>query len=308
MKVLIYFDGLRLGDSMMFMPALKALRKKMLGEHITIVCGVCPAYEPLIQLVSDRIHAPITPYKTAPSIWSPNNINELYRDYYDLIIDTRFRIKTNLTLRLIPCKRFVSKTIIKFTQGTVTQPRVGELLLNIFSRAMNEQLEPIFDWSIDETTHTIATEHIMKALGRQVVVVAPGASTMARCVPIEKLVATANQTTKAYFIFLAGPLEKDLVEYIKGALTNGVILNNDDPFLTMALAEKASLTIANDSGGGHLLAATSALHISLFNRPDYNKWLPWSKVQHPLVAESLGLNHISEITPEFLNSYIEKLI
>lgn len=290
---------------MMFMPALKALRKKLCNSHITIVCGISPAYEPLLHHVADKIHAPKSPYQSAPTIWQPNNIRELYNKQYHLIIDTRSRLFTNLTLRLIPCKRFVSKTLFRFHKK---HARVGETLLDLFSKAVGEKLTPIFDWSFDEKTLFILGKLLANAPVKPLIVIAPGASTTSRCVPIEKLVATANRINQAHFIFIIGPFEKNLNNYIRDTLNNGTALEINDPYLTMALAEKATVTMANDSGGGHLLAATSQLHISLFNRSDYQKWLPWSKKQHTLVAKDLQLSHIREMSIDFLHSYINKLL
>lgn len=305
MNVLIYFDGLRLGDSMMFMPALKALRKKLCNSHITIVCGICPAYEPLLHNVADKIYAPTSPYKSAPTIWQQNNLRELYNKPYHLVIDTRARLLTNLALRLIPCKRFVSKSLFRFTKK---HARVGENLLDLFSKAVGVKLVPVFDWSFDEKTRFILEKHLGNTPDKPLIVIAPGSSTISRCVPIEKLVATANRVKQAHFIFILGPFEIQLNHYIRDTLTNGTTLEINDPYLTMALSEKATITVANDSGGGHLLAATSRLHISLFNRSDYQKWLPWSKNQHPLVAKDLQLNHIREISIDFLHAYINKLL
>lgn len=305
MNVLIYFDGLRLGDSMMFMPALKALRKKLCNSHITIVCGICPAYEPLLHQVADKIHAPKSPYQSAPTIWQPNNIRDLYKNPYHLVIDTRSRLVTNLALRLIPCKRFVSKSLFSSHKK---HARIGETLLDLFSKAVGKKLDPVFDWSFDEKTRFILEKHLGKIPDKPLIIIAPGSSTISRCVPIENLVATANKIKQAHFIFLLGPCEIQLNRFIRDTLSNGTTLENNDPFLTMALAENATITMANDSGGGHLLAATSRLHISLFNRSDYQKWLPWSKNQHPLVAKDLQLNHIREMSIDFLHSYINKLL
>lgn len=307
MNILIYFDGLRLGDTMMFMPALKALREKKAGAHITILCGVCPAYVPLVQLVADTIIAPKQPYKSVPSLWQPNNLSQTISRHYDLIIDTRSRFITTMALRQIPCDRFLRRKKTK-SDAQLKQGNVGQSLLNLFSQAIGEDLRPALHWSLNQIAHETAAQLLSTLPKKPLIAITPGASTISRCIPIETFIAVANQVRQAHFIFILGPLELNMCGLITSSLVNGSIIETEDSFLTMALAGKMRLTVANDSGGGHLLAATSPTHISIFNRPDYPKWLPWSQDQHTLVAKNLGLKHISEIGADFLSSYISKLL
>ncbi len=109
--------------------------------------------------------------------------------------------------------------------------------------------------------------------------IAPGAGGVKKIWPLERflVVAAARPETP---VFLLGPAEAPLRATIAAALPRALFplehpaIGVPQPLATVALAARCTLGLANDSGAGHMIAASGTPLVSLFGPSNAQKFRP----------------------------------
>lgn len=304
MELLVY-SGLELiGDGVMKLPFLGALRRRWPEARITWLAGkgrtvyaheLAPLAAPLLD---DIIEAAGIGSRAAELLSRP-----LPERRFDLIIDTQRRVLTTLILRRIRTRAFVSGTA-RFLlsdkrppQGYERPPRLIDQLLDLVAIAGGERVAPDFDLAIGP----VWSDAALLALppGPVYIGIAPGAGGAHKRWPLERFVAlaTAQERQGLKPVLLLGPAERGWTEELRRVLPGALTPLQDpriaadvsaSPLYTMALARRLAAAIANDSGAGHLLAASGVPMVSLFGPSSAAKFAPAARRLEIVEARAFG--------------------
>ena len=140
-----------------------------------------------------------------------------------------------------------------------------------------------------------------------------GASGFEKAWPLEYFFELARLKDKYSFkpVFFLGPNETHLRQKIKTIFSNCIIVPSDElpsnikniPLLTISAAKKLSFSVANDSGGGHLLASGQKPIITLFGKNRARKFSSPYCEQKCINTEDFGRKNVVDL--EFKPVYDE---
>ena len=236
---------------------------------------------------------------------------------FDLIIDTQRRFLTSLILRRIAHRRFLSASGGFFLSDSKPAPgwckppsMVGQLraLVDLAACSPVTFLAPMAqDPEIEALAQTL-----MPA-GARYVGFAPGAGGRQKCWPLEKFLAVAAGVDGVP-VFLLGPNEGDWAEAIRAALPQALLplqqagVDRASPMLTIALARRLAVAVANDSGTGHMLAVADVPLVSLFGPTPPEKFAPATQNLAVIRAQEWGGEAMELIPEQAVATVIETLL
>lgn len=296
-----------LGECILKLPFLRALRTAYPAARISWVHGIGPAFfagplRPLVDgLIDEIIPGIIVPQR--PSAFDLLR-NPLPGRDFDLVIDTQKFVQRTWMLRLVRHKRFITSAwrYQVFSDGKppaelVMPKHLVDKLLGLVAAATGRVIRPSPQIPLAASWTALAQRLLPP--GPTYVGIAPGAGNKARgkVWPLERFVALArDQHGKGRTpVFLIGPDEASWVPAIRAGVP-GVLLPGWDngpprgeaasPVATVALGQRLSVAIANCSGTGHMMAAGGAPMVSLFGPTDPEKFVPYS--DDPIALSSFG--------------------
>lgn len=307
-SILVHVSGDRLGDALLKFPVIRALREELPDVKLTWVTARNPSIfagrlSSLAAGLIDEIHsetgignsplAPLPGYVAGP---------------YDVVVASESRIRDALTLRRIPSKEFIS-------------PAAGFLLS---SRKPQEPFKPLSSYDRFRVLMSLAAGRMLRpraeidlpkrfvdaarhALppGRRYVGLSPGAGGARKRWPVENYIELARRLSDQGFVpvFFGGPEEShlwDLVERkVPSAMTperSLAVQFGDDPMITIALGQRLKFAVANDSGGGHLIAAAGRPLLTIFGHTNPAKFSSPYCRHVTLSAEEVGRRSIEDIS------------
>ena len=286
-SILVY-SGLDLvGDGLMKLPFLRALRHAYPGARITWLSGkgktvYAGILAPLVGGLIDEIIE-----EAGIGIHWHELLHRPLRDRrFDLIIDTQRRVKTTLILRRIRHGVFVSgaagwRLSDRKPANPVKQRRMVDALLELVAVASGKPV------SLDVTLQLGAAyaDAAIAALpeNRRYAGFAPGAGGVHKRWPLERFIDVARRAQQHELIpvFLLGPAEAEYLPQVKATLPDALFPLQDggeitkSPLFTIAIGRRLTVSIANDSGTGHMIAAGDAPLVSLFGPTDPAKFAPY---------------------------------
>tara|TARA_R110002072_G_scaffold9326_20_gene45548 strand:+ start:1427 stop:2539 length:1113 start_codon:yes stop_codon:yes gene_type:complete len=288
-SILVYVGLDLLGDGLMKLSFLRALRAAYPRARITWLAGKGKtvfngSLKPLTDGLIDEI---------IEEAGIGNRPSELLRRPlrgrgFDLIIDTQRRFITSAILRRIAHQRFISDCAggcFSSCKGGGARPsRLPDQLLRLVSLARyghpDAWLEKV-DLPAPPTHHTVTACRLLPQ-GPRYLALAPGAGGRHKCWPLERFIALgqALQAKGWQPVVLLGPQEKEWHDGLRAALPqvllplSGPAAPDANPLLTLALAQRCQVAVANDAGIGHLLAAAERPLISLFGPTPPAKFAP----------------------------------
>jgi ADP-heptose:LPS heptosyltransferase len=302
-SILVYSGLDLIGDGLMKLPFLRALRQAWPEAHITWLAGIGKTVyaDSLAELVAPYLDEVIEPENETLGIgreWGELWHRSLAGRRFDLVIDTQRRLKTTLILRRIRHGVFVSGAARFMLSGR--QPcgpykkerRMVDAMLKLVELASGET--PVIDRRL-----------ILPARFREAAVaalpdgpylgLAPGAGGIHKRWPLEHFIAVAQALPDYTPVFLLGPDEGEWAATIRAAcpaarlpLQDGAFSEATSPLFTIACAQRLALAIANDSGTGHLLAAADVTLLSLFGPTDPAKFVPYVSRGAVVRAQEFG--------------------
>lgn len=298
--ILVYVGLDRLGDGLMKLPFIRALRAAFPQAHIIWLAGkgrsifdgpLRPLIDGLIDEIIDDAAIGSDPSELLAVPLAPRR--------FDLVIDTQRRLLTTLILRRIRAGCFVSAAAgyafsdIRPGLGNARKPAaLGRQLLDLVELASGRPADRLAPLAVPATLHDRAAALLPE--GPSYVGLAPGAGGRAKCWPLERFAALARHAAGhgTVPVFLLGPEEAALRAELARIPTALFPLQDagDDatPLLTIALAGRLSAAIANDSGCGHLLAAGGVKLVSLFGPTQAAKFAPLATRAIVVAAQDFG--------------------
>ena len=322
MDLLVYSGIELLGDGVMKLPFLGALRQRWPQARITWLAGkgetvYAHALAPLVAPLLDEI---------IENAGIGSHARELLRRplpgrRFDLVIDTQRRVLTSLILRRIRTRCFVSGAA-RFLlsdkrppRGYERPPRLIDQLLDLVAIAGGAPARP----SLGLAPGPPWSEAAMLALppGPVYVGIAPGAGGVHKRWPRERFLALAEAQQRAgrRAVLLLGPDERGWTGELSAALPEALFPLQDrriapeiaaSPLYTLALAGRLAIAIANDSGTAHLLAAGGAPLVSLFGPSPAAKFAPAARRLELIEAQRFGGSDMALIPLAAVSEAVER--
>ena len=328
-RVLVYVGGELMGDGLNKLPFLRALRRAYPDARITWFAGSGPTVYTgkLAPAVSGLIDE-IIGTEVGGEAWGNVLRPRLGGRRFDVIIDTKRKLRATLELKRVPHEVFVSATV----NGLFSERRAPgqpwrpvkpahflDQLLQLLSLArfgrVGGPVNPRGGVAVPERCRRVAAQLLPEG---DSVVIAPGAGGAKKKWPLANFVglARAMQSLGYTPIVVLGPNEEGLHDELANALpearfplqeANARALA-DEPFLTMALAQRVSGAVANDSGNAHILAAAGVPLVVLFGPTSAEKFTPIGRHIDPIKAQDVDAASIDHIPVQTVAARLVKLI
>lgn len=273
-------DGLALGDAIIHLPFIRGIKEWSPDSEIAIypskggASAMWKLYEPYISTALDTIPSP----------------SEMRFDWVFDLVGKSLAVAINL--RKLALSRFYSTAC----RGLVNLPHLpiyhGKHIvrrhLGLLHQATGQYLSDPWPWPLPTAYSELADKLLPNSA--QYVGVAPGAGNVGigkRWATKCFLAVAKHFKNQGYIpVIFLGPNEIDLEQefsQIPEALFP-LAMNNQaetgvpsDPILTIALAGKLAVAVANCSGTGHMLALGGASLVSVFGPTNYKKLAPYCR-------------------------------
>ena len=325
-RVLVYVGLDRVGDGLIKLPFVRALRAAVPdGELIWLAGKGESAYRTsLSPLVEGLLDAVVDEADVGVSWTEMLGPRPLASQRFDLVIDTQRRVPTSLILKRIAAARFVSGSAdwllsdVRPPRGHVSPVRLVEQLLELCALGTGVETGPDAALSLPSEMLEAADRLLPAQSNAMYIGLAPGAGGKHKCWPLDNFVTTARSLAQSGRIpvFFLGPDEADMAEPLAAVAPEALFPLQQraaqalgaPPALTIALAGRLRAAVANDSGGGHMLAAAGVPLVSLFGPTDPGKFAPWTPHLSVLRAQSYGGDAMGLIPPTAVLQALEKLL
>lgn len=324
MELLVY-SGLELiGDGVMKLAFVRALKRAWPSAHVTWLAGkgrTVYAHEiaPLVAGAIDEVieNAGIGS-RAAELLHRP-----LPQRRFDLVIDTQRRVLTTLILRRLRSGVFVSGAA-RFLlsdrrppRGYVRPERLLDQLFDLIAIAGGAAVTPAFDLALGSPWREAALTALPP--GPIYVGIAPGAGGAHKQWPHDRFVALAEAQHRAgrAVAMLLGPNERAWHDEFRAMLPRALFPLQDagivpevmaSPLYTIALGQRLAAAVANDSGAGHLLAASGCPLVSLFGPTSAAKFAPAARRSEIVAAQRFGGEAMVTIPPEAVIDAVERVL
>jgi ADP-heptose:LPS heptosyltransferase len=318
MEILVYSGLELLGDGVMKLPFVGALRHAWPEARITWLAGkgktvYSTTLAPLVAGAIDEILEDAGIGSRTSELWRRR---PLPGRRFDLVIDTQRRVLTSLILRRIRTRCFISGAA-DFLLSSRRPPRpivkpesmVGQLM-TLVALASGRPAQPAFDVALPREWTAAAAALLPD--GAIHVGIAPGAGGAAKRWPLDRFVALARlQLERGRVpVFLLGPAEGELLAGLREAVPQAQFPLQTDasPLLTMALAQRLAAAVANDSGTGHLLTAAGCAMVSLFGPTRPQKFAPAARRLAVVDARDFGEADMASIPVAAVTAALETML
>jgi ADP-heptose:LPS heptosyltransferase len=322
-SILVYVGLDYVGDAMMKLPFVRALRQAFPRARITWLAGkgrtafagtMAPLVRGLIDEVIEDIPVGI-------------NLTELIGRplpdrFFDLIIDTQRRFLTTLILRRINhryfisgCAGFVLSDIRP--RGRYAKPAAMiRQMLDLVELASGQRAQTNAPLMVEEQVLTVARTLLPgRARGPEAsryVGLAPGAGDRRKCWPLDSYLALGRALIADGLIpvVFLGPGELEWADVVRASLPEALMPEQTagiapSPMLTIALGQRLAVAVANDAGVGHLLAASGVKMVSLFGPTSPKKFAPTASELTVLCAQEFdGTEALSAIPVEVVRTAV----
>ncbi len=314
---ILVIDFGQLGDVVMSLPALRALRERFPYAKITVAVGK-PGAE-IINLsgyADDTLEVDRVALRDGPTLVSIGRIIKLVGDgrkkKYDVVIDLHSLSETNLLGFLSGAPRRLyarrpGRSIDLLSNFQPRPPHEGK-----HAHAVDRYLDVLKPLGITNAPRlpqlrTVATADVSvetllkkeKADSRTLLVgVFPGAGHPARRWPMEHFAAVADhliRNNQVRVIVFAGPEERPLIPQMRTVFPPSTIFFDrlTIPQLVSAQA-RLTLLITNDTGPMHIAAAVGTPVVVIMDRLDPHSFIPLGD-QHRLVYGGVARITVAEV-------------
>jgi ADP-heptose:LPS heptosyltransferase len=304
--ILVYVGLDRFGDGLMKLPFVRALRATWPDARITWLAGKgTTVYGGGLRGLVDGLIDEVVQEAGIGLAARELMARPLPGRHFDLILDTQRRALTSLVLRRIRHDRFVSGSagwlLSDARPAAKTKPAAMiRQMLDLIEAASGRAVEP---FRAVLAVDAIAEHEAARALpeGPRYVGLAPGAGDRRKCWPLENFIALAKGLDAP--VILLGPEETEWLARLRAALPQARFPLQDappglDPGLSIALARRLVVTVANDAGIGHLFAAGDCPMISLFGPTPAAKFAPFATRLTLIEAQKFGGEEMTRIPVE----------
>lgn len=300
------FRALQLGDLLVAVPAIRAIRRRFPYAEITLIglpwaASFAQRYRHVIDRFVEFPGWPginETPYdeeKTTAFLTEQ-------RDYhYDLAIQMHGSGRTSnpfvLTLQArVTAGYYENEPPSGLTAGAMYPSQLHEIERNLGlamllnCNSIDTQLEfPLFE---DDYAESALMLRRLPRAGRPWVALHPGSRPPARRWPPEYFAQVGDTLARQYdaqIILTGGPGEEDTVQRVLELLHIPALNLAGQTSLggLAAIISKLDLFVSNDTGPSHIACAVDTPSITIFGPADYQRWAPLNQRLHPMVRQAV---------------------
>jgi ADP-heptose:LPS heptosyltransferase len=320
-KTIAVIVGLDLiGDALIKLPFVRALRIAFPDARISWLTaqGKTAFAGPLRELVAPYLDH-IIEQPEFLSATPPANKSVL--PSYDLLIDTRGRWRAALQARRIPHKIFLAPAA-RFLFSS-RRPRccwhkpahMQDRLLQLVTLASGRK--PVVSGGIEISQDFRTKAALILPKGKDYIGFVPGAGNTVKIWPLPRFIELAGQQVIAgrVPVFLLGPQETGWQAELARALPTAKFPLQDVIWggqlsleATMAVGECLALTVTNDNGTSHMLAAVDAALVSLFGPTSASKLAPRVRHNRIVTAQQFGQESMDAISVQAVAQAVEALL
>ena len=318
---LVLVTGDRIGDALLKWPVISGLKRRAPELRITWIASRRASVfnGPLAELVKGTIDTTIEQAHIGLS-WL-----ELLRPappyQADIVVSTEPKLRHALLDRRIPHQRFISPAArfllsdVKPVDASRRQVSVQDRLQELFELALGEPIELRHEVPITDTLLAQARQLLPPV--REYIGLSPGAGGERKRWPLQRFIETAKtqQALGRTAVFFLGPEEAHLLGDIKAQLPTALFPEYDEnqqrrggAMLSIALAKQLLCAVANDSGGGHILAASGSPLVSLYGHTSAEKFKPRYGPHLAIAAKDFGSTEMTAITVPSVTQGIAKVL
>lgn len=324
--IAVLVDREGLGDCLLKLPFLRAIRRGFPGRPIWWIAAyqtsMADELAPFVGKLIDRTMA-----HTGISGRSREAQDQLRKlPPFDLVFDARTHVMHVLLARRILSYRgfyvclpgyFLSDSR---PPGRWTRPRnVAWRMLSLADAALGKPA----DWSgtleVPDAARALAAKRLPE--GARYIGLAVGSREVRKNWPLDRYIALANALTAKGFVpaFLIGPQEREWLEQLRAGVPSALFPEAEPLDLSLgiarlefaiALLQRLTAAVANDSGVGHLLGAAGTPTVSLFGPTDAERWAPFSASGHGIIvrAQEFGGSTMDAIPVEGALKAVDRLL
>ncbi len=317
-SVLVYVGGDLVGDAVMKLPFVRALRAACpdaaitwcAGKHKSAFAGALRTLT--VGLIDEVIEDAGFDRPLACLLHRP-----LGGRHFDWVIDTQRGVPVSFLVRCIRHDRFISGSADfllsdrKPPKGYTRPAAMVAQMLDLLELATG--LPPNADAPLNLDDAARAAAAVALPEGPVYVGLAPGAGGRVKCWPLDSYVALARgQIAKGRVpVFILGPAESDWAADLKEAVPGALFPTaGADPTVgySIALGARLSVAVANDAGAGHILAASDVPLVSLFGPTPAAKFAPAARKAKVIEAQGFGSDEMSAIPLSAVAEAVEALL
>jgi len=294
---ILVIDFGQLGDVVMSLPALRAIREKFPYAKITVAVGK-PGKE-LLNLcgyANEILEVDRVALRDGPTLLSIGRIakfvSQVRKQKFDFVIDLHSYYETNILGFLSGAShRLYSRRenrSLDFLGNFKPQPARERRAAHLVDRYLdmlkplgieNVSRIPVLKTSPSDDKAVEAMLKKEKAQSRELLVgMFPGAGNASRVWPLEKFADVADhliRNDRVRVIVFAGPEERALVPQMQSVFPSGTIFFDRLTIPQLASAQaRLTLFISNDTGPAHIAAAVGTPVVVILDRPDLNSFTP----------------------------------
>ena len=327
-SVLVYVDLDLVGDGLIKLPFLRALRNAFPHARITWLAGkgktvYAHGLAPLVGgLIDEVVEDAGVGRRWTALMARPLAGTMLENRRFDLVIDTQRGVGTTLLLRRVPHHTFVSGAAdYAFSSLRPPRPRgkppaMIRQLLDLVEVASGQPAD--ISGNLPGTPQHDSPAAGLLPAGRPYIGLAPGAGNKQKCWPLERFLQLAETQLAAGrtpVIFLgpeeadwAGRVARELPAALLPLQSAAVERIGPSPLITIALARRLSLAVANDAGVGHMMAAANCPLVSLFGPTPAEKFAPLVDHARVLRAQDHGGEDMDLIPLASVEDAVDELL
>ncbi len=321
-SVLVYVGLDRVGDALLKLPFVRGLRRAFPDSHITWLAGketsvyatcMAPAIEGLIDEVIENAGIGLHPSELLKK--------PLGGRKFDLVIDSQKIMWASASLWRIPHKTFISPAG-RFLLSSKKPPKgykfpksMQRQLLDLLELASGQKFETPKGLGLDPGKAYRADAQELLPGDQAYIGFAPGSGGKPKCWNMENFtrLAKAQAEQGRIPVFLLGPQEPEWLEPIRAQVPSALFPlqekdNGFDPLYTIALAERMTASVSNDSGVGHMVALGGRPLISLFGPTVPEKFMPMSEHLTIIEAKNYGGREMSLIPYDAVADALEGIL
>ncbi|MES2253218.1 MAG: glycosyltransferase family 9 protein [Pseudomonadota bacterium] len=305
--ILVISNGELIGDGLVKLPFIRALRREFPASHITwLTRNGCVYANVLKDIASSSIDSVITHTRLGSSL--SHIVRPIIRPVqkqFDLIINPELRWNRTLAAYRIPHGTFYSR-FKNFALSDIKQrwsipnrpPHVLGDLMWLLSNLLERDIEPDHSPINVPAEYRALAETLIPEDTRPTIGLAPGSGGRNKCWPLASYIALGQKLLQNGFIpaYLIGPQELEWHPIIRDAVPNALFplqaTADRSVYVTLAVARRLHVGVANDAGGAHLMATAKELPlIVLYGPTPSTEFVPNTQHFHPLSIHELG--HLS---------------
>lgn len=306
----------------MKLPFVRALKGAWPDAHVTWLAGVnrtafARELAPLVSGLIDEIIEEAGFETAKGKILS----RPLGGRRFDLVIDTQRGVGRSLLVKRIRHKVFVSGAADFLLSDRKPQkpwkrpPSMIGQMMELLALACGGPPPPGPHLPSSPESDSRAAEILPE--GPVYVGFAPGAGGQHKRWPLDLFISLADAQTAAgrVPVILLGPGEAGMAADIRHALPNAIVPEEapgwgflQSPMLSIAVARRLAAAVANDAGGGHILAAGDTPLVSLFGPTPPDKFAPATSRLEVVRAQDFGSEEMNAIPESAVAASLGKLI